>query len=103
MEKWKNQSFDAGMTRFRPIVLTSFTTAVGLAPLILQKSQQGQWLVPMALSVAAGLLFGTIITLLMLPSAIYCLSDLRVIKNRIANKFTGSKIIDRKELEPGRK
>ena len=52
---------------------------------------------------AAGLLFGTIITLLMLPSAVYCISDLRVIKNRIANKFTGSKIVDRSEIEPRKK
>jgi multidrug efflux pump subunit AcrB len=95
--------YQAGMTRFRPIVLTTMTTAVGLAPLILQKSQQGQWLVPMALSVAAGLIFGTVITLLMLPSAIYCLSDLRVLKNRFAHKFMGRKLIDRSELEPARK
>lgn len=95
--------FKAAMTRFRPIVLTSLTTAIGLAPLILQKSQQGQWLVPMALSVAAGLLFGTIITLLMLPSVIYCVSDLRVLKNKIAHNIFGKPIYDRDELEPARK
>ncbi|MEE9189968.1 MAG: efflux RND transporter permease subunit [Candidatus Neomarinimicrobiota bacterium] len=95
--------YQAGMTRFRPIVLTTLTTAVGLAPLILQKSQQGQWLVPMALSVAAGLIFGTFITLLMLPSGIYCISDLRVLKNRFANKFMGRELIERSDLEPARK
>jgi len=95
--------YQAGMSRFRPIVLTTLTTAVGLAPLILQQSQQGQWLVPMALSVAAGLIFGTIITLLMLPSAIYCVSDIRVLKNKIAHKLFKRDLINRSELEPARK
>ncbi len=95
--------YDAGITRFRPIVLTTMTTSVGLAPLILQKSQQGQWLVPMALAVAAGLIFGTLITLLMLPSALYCVSDLRVLKNRFAHRFMGRELLDRSEMEPARK
>ena len=95
--------YDAGITRFRPIVLTTMTTAVGLAPLILQKSQQGQWLVPMALAVAAGLIFGTLITLLMLPSALYVVSDLRVLKNRFAHKFMGRELLTRAEMEPARK
>jgi multidrug efflux pump subunit AcrB len=95
--------YDAGLTRFRPIVLTTMTTAVGLAPLILQKSQQGQWLVPMALAVAAGLIFGTLITLLMLPSALYVVSDLRVLKNRFAHKFMGRELLTRAEMEPARK
>jgi multidrug efflux pump subunit AcrB len=102
-EKVGNAIYQAGMTRFRPIVLTTLTTSVGLAPLILQKSQQGQWLVPMALSVAAGLIFGTVITLLMLPSAIYCVSDLRVLKNRVAHKLFKRDLIDRSDLEPARK
>ncbi len=95
--------YNAGMIRFRPIVLTTLTTAVGLAPLILQRSQQGQWLVPMALAVAAGLIFGTLITLLMLPSALYCVSDLRVLKNRFAHRFMGRELLDRAEMEPARK
>jgi multidrug efflux pump subunit AcrB len=99
----ENSIYKAAMSRFRPIVLTSLTTAIGLAPLILQRSQQGQWLVPMALSVAAGLLFGTIITLLMLPSVIYCISDVRVLKNKIAHNLLGRTIINRDDLEPSRK
>ncbi|MFC1785307.1 efflux RND transporter permease subunit [Candidatus Neomarinimicrobiota bacterium] len=99
----KDAIFNAGMIRFRPIVLTTLTTAVGLAPLILQKSQQGQWLVPMALAVAAGLIFGTIITLLMLPSALYVVSDLRVLKNRFAHRFMGRELLQRSEMEPARK
>jgi len=95
--------YNAGMVRFRPIVLTTLTTAVGLAPLILQRSQQGQWLVPMALAVAAGLIFGTVITLLMLPSALYVVSDLRVLKNRFAHKFMGRELLERADMEPARK
>jgi multidrug efflux pump subunit AcrB len=102
-EDVKDAIFNAGMARFRPIVLTTLTTAVGLAPLILQKSQQGQWLVPMALAVAAGLIFGTIITLLMLPSALYVVSDLRVLKNRFAHRFMGRELLQRSEMEPARK
>ncbi|MBI1183680.1 MMPL family transporter [bacterium] len=69
----KNMSFydavyNSGVTRFRPIMLTSVTTIVGLGPLILNKSFQAQFLVPMAISVAYGLLVATFTTLLLLPS-----------------------------------
>ena len=59
--------YAAGMSRFRPILLTSITTIVGLGPLILNKSFQAQFLVPMAISVAYGLLIATFTTLLLLP------------------------------------
>ncbi len=59
--------FNAGVSRFRPIVLTSVTTIVGLAPLMLNKSFQAQFLIPMAISVAFGLLFITVIILFLLP------------------------------------
>ena len=59
--------FNAGVSRFRPILLTSFTTIVGLAPLMLNKSFQAQFLIPMAISVAFGLLFITLIILVLLP------------------------------------
>ncbi len=82
---------EAGMARFRPIVLTTVTTTAGLAPIILLTSEQGQFLVPMAVSVAFGLLFGTFLTLLMLPSALYVISDLRKLIKRKPS---------REELEP---
>jgi len=69
--------YEAGIARFRPIVLTTITTTAGLTPIILLTSEQGQFLVPMAVSVAFGLLFGTLLTLLMLPSSLYVISDLR--------------------------
>ncbi|MDA1336072.1 MAG: efflux RND transporter permease subunit [Bacteroidetes bacterium] len=59
--------WDAGMSRFRPIILTSITTVAGLAPLMLNKSFQAQFLIPMAIAVAFGLLFVTVIILVLLP------------------------------------
>lgn len=59
--------WDTGLSRFRPIILTSVTTIVGLGPLILNKSFQAQFLIPMAISVAFGLLFITLIILVLLP------------------------------------
>jgi multidrug efflux pump subunit AcrB len=82
----------AGMARFRPIILTTITTSAGLAPIILLTSEQGQFLVPMAVSVAFGLIFGTFITLLTLPAALLAISDVKRLVNR--NKKT------RIELEP---
>ncbi|MGB5894980.1 MAG: efflux RND transporter permease subunit, partial [Ignavibacteriaceae bacterium] len=86
---------EAGMARFRPIVLTTITTAAGLAPIIFLRSEQGQFLVPMAVSVAFGLIFGTILTLLALPSALFAINDLRVVLNKMRNKKR-----NRLELEP---
>jgi len=59
--------WEAGMSRFRPILLTSITTVAGLTPLMLNKSFQAQFLIPMAISVAFGLLFVTVIILILLP------------------------------------
>lgn len=83
--------YEAAKSRFRPIVLTTITTAGGLAPIILLKSEQGQFLVPMAVSVAFGLMFGTVLTLVMLPSAIYAISDLRMLFHKNKSRI---------ELEP---
>ena len=58
----------AGMRRFRPILLTSLTTFFGLFPLIVEQSQQAQYLIPMAVSLAFGVVFSTAITLLIVPS-----------------------------------
>lgn len=76
-EELKEALFNAGMIRFRPIILTTITTAGGLAPIILLKSEQGQFLVPMAVSVAFGLIFGTFLTLIFLPSMLYIINDVK--------------------------
>ena len=65
--KFDDAIFDAGRSRFRAIFLTSVTTIAGLAPLLLEKSRQAQFLKPMAISIAYGIGFATILTLLLLP------------------------------------
>ena len=64
----------AGPRRFRPILLTSVTTCAGLAPLLAEQSVQAQFLVPMAASLAFGVAFATLVTLLLVP-ALYSLMD----------------------------
>ncbi len=87
---------ETGRARFRPILLTSITTIAGLAPLIAEKSFQAQFLIPMAISVAYGLLIGTFILLVLIPA-------LLVISNKskvgLASLYTGEKI-DPRSVEP---
>lgn len=64
----KDAVIETGKARFRPILLTSITTIAGLAPLIAEKSFQAQFLIPMAISVAYGLLVGTFILLVLIPA-----------------------------------
>jgi len=71
-------AYNAGIARFRPIVLTSMTTVLGLYPLIKETSFQAQFLIPMAISVAYGVLFGTIIILLFFPVFILIFNDMRI-------------------------
>ncbi len=59
--------YEAGLSRFRPIILTSITTVAGLTPLLFETSFQAQFLIPMAISVSFGLLFVTVIILVLLP------------------------------------
>lgn len=59
--------YEAGRARFRAIFLTSITTIAGLAPLIFEQSRQAQFLIPMAISIAYGIGFATILTLILLP------------------------------------
>ncbi|MEL6918236.1 MAG: efflux RND transporter permease subunit, partial [Bacteroidota bacterium] len=59
--------YEAGRSRFRAIFLTSLTTIAGLAPLMLEESRQAQFLIPMAISIAYGIGFATLLTLLVLP------------------------------------
>jgi len=73
----------ACVSRFRPIVLTSLTTFAGLSPLLAETSVQAQFLVPMATSLAFGVLFATLITLLLLPAVYLILSDLRGLPERL--------------------
>jgi multidrug efflux pump subunit AcrB len=73
----------AGVARFRPIILTSLTTFAGLTPLLLETSVQAQVLIPMAVSLGFGVLFATLITLLIVPCSYTILEDLKVLFARI--------------------
>jgi len=68
---------NAGKRRFRAIMLTTLTTFSGLMPLILERSAQAAFLKPMAISIAFGVLFATIITLVLIPCFIAILNDIR--------------------------
>ncbi|MBC3764870.1 efflux RND transporter permease subunit [Neptunicella marina] len=67
----------AGAQRFRPIILTSLTTFLGLMPIVLERSLQAQIVIPMAISLAFGILFATVITLLLVPALYLILGDLK--------------------------
>ncbi len=66
--------YDAGIQRFRPIVLTTLTTFGGLAPMIFETSRQARFLIPMAISLGFGILFAAFITLLLVP-ALYLINE----------------------------
>ena len=74
---------EAGVSRFRPILLTSLTTFLGLAPLMLEKSFDAAFLVPMAVSLAFGVIFATFITLILVPTSYFVLEDIRLVFNSI--------------------
>ena len=66
----------AGVRRFRPILLTSLTTFAGLTPILLERSLQAQFLVPMAVSLGFGVVFATVISLVIVPCGYLVLDDL---------------------------
>lgn len=68
---------NSGVARFRPVLLTSLTTFFGLLPLLFEKSVQAQFLIPMAISLGFGILFATMITLIMVPANVIIFEDIR--------------------------
>ena len=91
--------YEAGISRFRPILLTSITTVAGLYPIIFEKSRQAQFLIPMAITVAWGVLIGTLFILILFPSFIMMLNDVRYVIKWV---WTGKKPT-REEIEPSYK
>ncbi len=65
---WPDALVRAGQMRFRPILLTSLTTFLGLFPIIIEQSVQAQFLIPMAVSLGVGILFGTGVLMMIVPS-----------------------------------
>ena len=76
----------AGVTRFRPILLTTLTTFGGVAPMIFETSRQARFLIPMAISLGYGLLFATMITLVLVPSLYLIIDDIKSLFQGSVNK-----------------
>ena len=75
---------ESGKARFRPVLLTSITTIAGLFPLLLERSFQAQFIIPMAVSICFGLLVATVLTLLYVPALYLIVSDVR---NSVVARF----------------
>lgn len=73
---------EATARRFRPIAITTLTTALGLLPIMLETSPQAQFLVPMTISLGVGLLFASTLILLLLPAYVLIVEDIRGVKVR---------------------
>jgi multidrug efflux pump subunit AcrB len=78
---------DGGKMRFRAIILTSLTTFGGLIPIMLERSLQARFLIPMAISLAFGVLFATLITLLLIPAGYLILDDIHNGIERLKARF----------------
>lgn len=72
-------TWNAGARRFRPILLTSLTTFMGLLPMLMETDMQARFLIPMAVSLGFGILFATAITLILVPSVYIMLNDVKKI------------------------
>ena len=92
----KKAAVQASVSRFRPILLTSITTVAGLLPMISETSMQAQFLIPMATSIAFGVLFGTVFILFFYPSAILFWNHMARIRKR---GFSGEQISEL-DVEP---
>ncbi|MCA1787998.1 MAG: efflux RND transporter permease subunit, partial [Desulfobacteraceae bacterium] len=85
-----------GIRRFRAVILTTLSTVGGLTPLIMETNFQARFLIPMALSLAAGVAFATVLTLMLIPSLLTILNDLR----RVAVRIRTGQWATREDVEP---
>ncbi|OEY72926.1 efflux RND transporter permease subunit [Salegentibacter salarius] len=101
--KFENALYEAGRARFRAIFLTSLTTIAGMAPLLLEKSRQAQFLKPMAISISYGIAIATVLTLLLLPLLLSISNNIKVggkwlaSGNRVSNEEVERAIKEQKE------
>jgi multidrug efflux pump subunit AcrB len=72
--------------RFRPILLTTLTTFFGLAPMIFETSRQAKFMVPMAISLGFGIVFATLVTLVLVPCLYLIVEDLTSFSKAILGK-----------------
>ena len=91
MSPW-DAAIQAGVRRFRPILLTSLTTFFGLAPMILEQSVQARFLIPMALSLGFGVLFVTLIALVLVPALYLAIEDLRWLCQWVLSLYTKKEV-----------
>ena len=89
----------AGMARFRPILLTSLTTFAGLFPLLTEKSMQARFLIPMAVSLASGVIFATLVTLVLIPAGYMIMLDLQALPARILGQKKEEEDVEPEALE----
>ncbi|MBT8340580.1 MAG: efflux RND transporter permease subunit, partial [Desulfatitalea sp.] len=89
---------NGGARRFRAIFLTTISTIGGLAPLIMETSLHAQFLIPMAISLAAGVAFATVLTLVLIPSLLTIMNDVR----RTVYRLKHGVWIQREQIEPAR-
>jgi len=82
--------------RFRAVFLTTVSTVGGLLPLILETDMQARFLIPMALSIAAGVAFATLLTLILIPSLLAVMNDLRRLHCRLWKGYWPA----REDVEP---
>ncbi len=75
---YKDALLNACVSRFRPIILTTLTTVAGMAPMVLETSLQAQFLIPVALSLAYGMIMATTTTLFLLPVMLLIVNNLKV-------------------------
>jgi len=94
--KVEDATFKAGISRYRAIMLTTLTTTLGLFPIIMETSFQAQFLIPMAISLAYGVLFGTGFILLFFPALLLTINDTKV----WIYKFWNGESIAPEEVEP---
>ena len=76
-ESWQQAVVNGAVRRFRPVVLTSITTFIGLVPIQLETAIQAQFVKPMATSVAFGVLFATFVTLVLVPVLYFVGRDIK--------------------------
>ena len=74
---------EGGVRRFRAIFLTTASTSIGLAPLLLEQDLEAQIVIPMATSVAFGVIFATVLTLFFIPALLFMLNDGRRCTHRL--------------------
>ena len=73
----KDAVVQAGSRRFRAIILTSLTTFIGLVPIMFESSMQAKIVIPMAISLAFGVAFATVVTLILIPCLYVILNDVK--------------------------